>query len=80
MLSFYHFFIAIILLCQLYCLRLKKAGDCDSAREVLQLLEAKISLCFRFLSHEDDDVSSAVMDFAKEYVQVIRRLLLTDLT
>jgi len=53
--------------------RLKKAGDCDSARGVLQLLEAKIPLCFRFLSHEDDDVSSAVMDFAKEYVQLLKQ-------
>ena len=37
----------------------------------MQLLESKIPLCFRFLSHSDDDVSAAVMDFTREYVQVI---------
>lgn len=52
--------------------RLKKAGDNDSAAAVMQLLESKIPLCFRFLSHTDDDVSATVMDFAREYVQVIK--------
>ena len=50
--------------------RLKKAGDNDSASAVMQLLESKIPLCFRFLSHSDDDVSATVMDFAREYIQV----------
>ncbi len=49
---------------------MKKAGDSDSARAVMQLLEAKIPLCYVFLNHSDDDVSAAVIDFAKEYVQV----------
>ena len=38
----------------------------------MQLLESKIPLSFRFLSHSDDDVSATVMDFVKEYVQVIQ--------
>ena len=53
-------------------IRLKKAGDNDSACAVMQLLESKIPLSFRFLSHSDDDVSATVMDFVKEYVQVIQ--------
>ena len=55
----------------MFLTRLNKAGDSDSARAVMQLLEAKIPLCFRFLAHADDDVSAAVMDFAREYVQVL---------
>lgn len=51
--------------------RLKKAGDNDSAYAVMQLLESKIPLTLRFLSHSDDDVSATVMDFVKEYVQVM---------
>lgn len=50
--------------------RLKKAGDVESARGVMQLLESRIPLSFRFLSHSDDDVSSTVMEFTREYVQV----------
>ena len=53
---------------------MKKAGDSDSARAVMQLLEAKIPLCYVFLNHSDDDVSAAVIDFAKEYVQVSKNL------
>ena len=60
--------------------RLKKAGDADSACAVLQLLEAKIPLCFRFLSHSDDDVSAAVMDFAREYIQLLKQKPLTNET
>lgn len=41
----------------------------------MQLLESKIPLCFRFLGHSDDDVSASVMDFAREYVQVICGLI-----
>jgi hypothetical protein len=55
-----------------FYIRLKKAGDNDSACAVMQLLESKIPLSFRFLSHSDDDVSATVMDFVKEYVQVIQ--------
>ena len=57
-----------------YFFRMKKAGDSDSARAVMQLLEAKIPLCYVFLNHSDDDVSAAVIDFAKEYVQVSKNL------
>lgn len=54
--------------------RLKKAGDNDCACAVMQLLESKIPLTFRFLSHSDDDVSATVMDFVKEYIQVTRQI------
>ena len=57
---------------------MKKAGDNDSASAVMQLLESKVPLCFRFLSHVDDDVSSSVMDFAREYIQVYRSQPLTE--
>lgn len=53
--------------------KLKKAGDNDCACAVMQLLESKIPLTFRFLSHSDDDVSATVMDFVKEYIQLLKQ-------
>ncbi len=53
--------------------RLKKAGDAESACSVLRLLEDKMTLCLRFLSHADDDVSAAVLEMAREYVQLLKQ-------
>jgi len=57
--------------------RLKKAGDGDTAHAVMQLLDSKIPLCFRFLSHSDDDVSAAVMELAREYIIVSGSIVIT---
>ena len=37
-------------------------------------LEAKIPYMLRFLGDEDDDVSEAVMEFANEYIAMIKAL------
>lgn len=48
--------------------------DAQQAADTLQAVENKISLLFRFLSDEDDDVSGAVATFTTDYISLLKQM------
>lgn len=48
--------------------------DAQQASETLQAVENKISLLFRFLGDEDDDVSGAVATFTTDYISLLKQM------
>lgn len=54
--------------------RLSKNGATKSSDTTLAALETKIPYMLRFLGDEDDDVSSAVIEFATEYIATIKTM------
>ncbi|XP_071960983.1 exportin-T-like isoform X2 [Antedon mediterranea] len=55
-----------------------KIKDHISAARTLSAVESKIPLMFQFLGHEDDDISLAVADFAKDYITVLKQIIHTN--
>ncbi|XP_052823578.1 exportin-T [Octopus bimaculoides] len=47
--------------------------DINSALTCLQAIERKLPLVLRFLSHEDDDISEAVIGFAQDYIGLLKQ-------
>uniref|UniRef100_T1JL81 Exportin-T n=1 Tax=Strigamia maritima TaxID=126957 RepID=T1JL81_STRMM len=54
--------------------KLFKAGDVINANITQQSIEEKMSLALQFLTNEFDDVSIAVIDFVRDYVQMIKQI------
>ncbi|BFZ08391.1 hypothetical protein BsWGS_11430 [Bradybaena similaris] len=54
--------------------KLSKNGATKNSETTLAALETKIPYMLRFLGDEDDDVSSAVIDFATEYIATIKTM------
>ncbi|KAJ8301279.1 hypothetical protein KUTeg_020266 [Tegillarca granosa] len=54
--------------------KLVKISDKENTTAVLQAIESKIPLMFRYLGDEDDDVSGAVTPFAQEYIAVLKQI------
>lgn len=54
--------------------RLSKNGVSKNSNTTLAALEAKVPYMLCFLGNEDDDVSSAVIDFATEYIATIKTM------
>jgi len=54
--------------------KLYKSKDAASATVPLEALESKIPLMFKFLGHEDDDVSGGVVQFAHDYISLLKQL------
>ncbi|XP_064605610.1 exportin-T-like isoform X2 [Liolophura sinensis] len=54
--------------------KLVKAGDLPNANFTLQAIENKVPLLLTFLGDEDDDVSSAVISFAQDYINVLKQM------
>ncbi|RUS73434.1 hypothetical protein EGW08_018809 [Elysia chlorotica] len=52
--------------------RLGSKGSAKNIEVTMQALEAKIPHMLRFLGNEDDDVSSGVIDFASEYIAMMK--------
>lgn len=48
--------------------------DSQQAADTLQAVENKISLLFRFLGDEDDDVSAAVATFTTDYISLLKQM------
>ncbi|XP_069485879.1 exportin-T isoform X2 [Ambystoma mexicanum] len=59
--------------------KLVKSGDLKSAQETLQSIETKVPLMLRLLVHEDDDISTNIVGFCYDYLQILKQLtLLSD--
>ncbi|CAL1531674.1 unnamed protein product [Lymnaea stagnalis] len=54
--------------------KLSKNGVCKNSETTLRALEAKVAYMLRFLGDDDDDVSSAVIEFATEYIAMMKTL------
>ncbi|XP_059146732.1 exportin-T-like isoform X2 [Physella acuta] len=54
--------------------KLSKNGVCKNSETTLAALESKLPYMLRFLGDEDDDVSSAVIEFATEYIAMLKTL------
>ncbi|KAK2148689.1 hypothetical protein LSH36_487g04031 [Paralvinella palmiformis] len=54
--------------------KLFKSKELSSADVPLKALEHKVPLMFRFLRHEDDDVSGSVIQFAHDYISLLKQL------
>ena len=56
--------------------RLVKSKNSVGALNTLQAIETKLPLIFMFLGHEDDDISLAVSEFARDYVGILKQVTL----
>lgn len=54
--------------------RLAPKGSPQNLEITMAALEGKVPYMLRFLGNEDDDVSSAVIDFASEYIAMMKTL------
>ena len=54
--------------------RLASKGSAKNLEITMAALEGKIPYMLQFLGNEDDDVSSAVVDFASEYIAMMKSL------
>ncbi|XP_072181720.1 exportin-T-like [Diadema setosum] len=54
--------------------KLVKSKNTVGAVNTLQAIESKLPLMFMFLGHEDDDISLAVCEFAKDYVGILKQI------
>ena len=54
--------------------KLAKNGTCRNSETTMAALEAKVPYLLRFLGDEDDDVSSASIEFATEYIAMLKSL------
>lgn len=54
--------------------KLTKSGDTESAAKCLYAAEKKMQYLFRFLSHDDDDVSQNVSGFGYTYLTVLKQI------
>ncbi|CAH3184242.1 unnamed protein product, partial [Porites lobata] len=54
--------------------KLQKAGETEGAAKCLQSAEEKLQYLFRFLDHEDDDVSQNVCGFGYSYLAVLKQI------
>lgn len=58
----------------IYCYqKLVKSADMVSAMTTLHAVERKVPLILRFLSHEDDDISEAVIGFGQDYITLLKQ-------
>lgn len=49
-------------------------GDIGQAGSILKAIEGKIPYMLRFLSHEDDDISETVAEFAHSYLGLLKQM------
>ncbi|XP_075712993.1 exportin-T isoform X1 [Rhinoderma darwinii] len=56
--------------------KLVKSGDMKSAQDTLQSIESKVPLMLQLLIHEDDDISSNIIGFCYEYLNILKQLVL----
>ncbi|KAH9494515.1 hypothetical protein Btru_042329 [Bulinus truncatus] len=54
--------------------KLSKNGMCKNSEVTMRALEAKIPYMLRYLGDDDDDVSGCVIDFATEYIAMVKSL------
>lgn len=54
--------------------KLAKGGNVKEAGQSLQALEAKVPLLLQLLVHEDDDISTNVVGFCYEYLNVLKQV------
>lgn len=54
--------------------KLLKGGQVKEAQETLQAVEAKVPLLLQLLVHEDDDISSNIVAFCYDYLQVLKQV------
>jgi hypothetical protein len=52
------------------CFRLSKSGSAEQVALLQNAIERKVPIMIEFLSNDYDDVSTAVLEFAKEYIHV----------
>jgi hypothetical protein len=50
--------------------RLSKSGSAEQVALLQNAVERKVPIMIQFLSNDYDDVSAAVLEFAKEYIHV----------
>ena len=55
-----------------------KAKEVEACKIISDALESKIALMFKFLNHEDDDVSGSVAQFAHDYITHLKLSPLTE--
>ena len=70
------YIVQIFFLNQVLCtfLRLASKGSAKNIGTTMAALEGKVPYMLRFLGNEDDDVSSAVVEFASEYIAMMKTL------
>eukprot|EP00794_Sanderia_malayensis_P005894 gene5894-6579_t len=57
------------------CSKLPKAnGEISQSTTILQAIERKIPYLLRFLSHDDDDISETVSEFAHSYLGFLKQM------
>lgn len=54
--------------------KLVKCGNVKEAGDTLRALEDKVPLLLQLLVHEDDDISSNIVGFCYDYLQVLRQV------
>ncbi|XP_013079973.2 exportin-T-like [Biomphalaria glabrata] len=54
--------------------KLSKNGMCKNSEATMRALESKIPYMLRYLGDEDDDVSDYVIEFATEYIALVKSL------
>lgn len=54
--------------------KLVKGKNTVGALNTLQAIENKLPLLFMFLGHEDDDISLAVSEFARDYIGILKQI------
>lgn len=58
----------------IYCYqKLLKSADMGNVMVTLNAIEAKVPLILRFLGHEDDDISEAVIGFGQDYINLLKQ-------
>jgi len=53
-----------------YIFRLSKSGSTEQVALLQNAVERKVPVMIEFLNNDYDDVSAAVLEFAKEYIHV----------
>ena len=51
-----------------------KSKNSVGALNTLQAIDSKLPLLFMFLGHEDDDISLAVSEFARDYIGILKQV------
>lgn len=54
--------------------RCTKEGATEDSANILQAIQGKLVYMFSFLGHDDDDISLAVIDFARDYIGLLKQL------
>lgn len=60
--------------------KLLKLGCCNDATAIQSAIESKVETMLEFLANEYDDVSAAVIEFAREYIHMIKSKVLPSET